>query len=56
MSDFRISQEEYKTLLTENAELKYLTATQKIEIERMENDLIAYETEINGLRLSRFGE
>ena len=48
MSDIRISQEEYKTLLTENAELNYLTATQKIEIERTEND--------EELRLSRFGE
>ena len=56
MSDIRISQEEYKTLLTENAELNYLTATQKIEIERTENDLVKCEKEIEELRLSRFGE
>ena len=56
MSDIRISQEEYKTLLTENAELKYPTATQKIEIERTENDLVKCEKEIEELRLSRFGE
>ena len=56
MGDIRISQEEYKTLLTENAELNYLTATQKIEIERTENDLVKCEKEIEELRLSRFGE
>ena len=63
MSDIRISQEEYKTLLIENAELKYLTATQKVEIERMEKDLIKYEEEIESLEKDlikyegdRFGE
>ena len=35
MCNIRISREEYKILLTENAELKYLTATQKVEIERI---------------------
>ena len=56
MSNIRISQEEYKTLLTENAELKYLTATQKVEIEWMVIDLIEYEEEIDRLRECRFGE
>ena len=56
MCNIRISREEYKTLLIENAELKYLTATQKVEIERMEKDLIKYEEEIERLRECRFGE
>ena len=47
MSNIRISQEEYKILLNENAELRYLIATQKVEIERMEKDLIKYEEEID---------
>ena len=50
MSNIRISQEEYKILLNENAELRYLIATQKVEIERMEKDLIKYEEEIDRLR------
>ncbi len=56
MCNIRISREEYKILLTENAELKYLTATQKVEIERMEKYLIKYEEEIERLRECRFGE
>ena len=56
MSNIRISQEEYKTLLTENAKLKYLTATQKVEIERMEKDLIEYEEEIERFRKCKFGK
>ena len=56
MCNIRISQEEYKILLNENAELKYLTATQKVEIERMEKDLIKYEEEIERFRKCRFGE
>ena len=56
MSDIRISQEEYKTLLIENAELKYLTAFQKSEIERLEKVAIGYEEEIDRLRERIFGE
>ena len=40
MSNVRISKEEYKTLLTENAELKYLTAFQKSEIENASKNIL----------------
>lgn len=56
MSNVRIPKEEYKTLLTENAELKYLTAFQKSEIERLEKVAKGYEEEIDRLRECRFGE
>ena len=52
MSDIRISQEEYKKLLLENAELTYQTVFQKSEIERLEKTLIRYEAEIYDLKRS----
>ncbi len=56
MCNIRISREEYKILLTENVESKYLTATQKVDLERMEKYLLKYEEEIERLRECRFRE